>query len=98
MSPRLEGPARADALKTLSGWSELPRRDALSKTFEFADFNGAFGFMTRCALVAESMNHHPEWFNVYRRVEVVLSTHDAGGITEKDITLAQAMDKIAGDR
>jgi 4a-hydroxytetrahydrobiopterin dehydratase len=96
MSLRLEGPARADALKTLSGWSALPRRDALSKTFEFADFNAAFGFMTRCALLAERMNHHPEWFNVYRRVEVVLSTHDAGGISEKDITLARAMDKIAG--
>jgi 4a-hydroxytetrahydrobiopterin dehydratase len=96
MTRRLEGPARADALKTLTGWSELPRRDALTKTFAFADFNAAFGFMTRCALVAERMDHHPEWFNVYKTVEVTLTTHDAGGLTGRDIALAQAMDRIAG--
>ena len=66
------------------------------KTFEFADFVAAFGFMTRVALVAERMNHHPEWFNVYRRVEVKLTTHDAGGITELDFELARVMEAAAG--
>ncbi|MGL4262854.1 MAG: 4a-hydroxytetrahydrobiopterin dehydratase, partial [Afipia sp.] len=67
-----------------------------AKTFTFRDFNEAFGFMTRAALVAEKSDHHPEWRNVYRTVEVVLSTHDAGGVTARDIALAEAMDKIAG--
>ena len=80
----------------LEGWSEASGRDAITKTFVFADFNEAFGFMTRAALVAEKLDHHPEWFNVYKTVEVTLSTHDAGGLTERDIKLAAAMDKIAG--
>ena len=71
-------------------------RDAIIKKFVFADFNAAFGFMTRAALVAEKMDHHPEWFNVYKTVEVTLSTHDAGGLTERDVKLAEAMDKLAG--
>jgi 4a-hydroxytetrahydrobiopterin dehydratase len=96
MSEKLSGEARKTALGRLKGWSEVAGRDAISKKFVFADFNAAFGFMTRAALVAEKLDHHPEWFNVYKTVEVTLSTHDAGGVTERDIQLAQAMDKIAG--
>ena len=70
-------------------------RDAISKSFKFKDFNAAFGFMTRIALIAEKADHHPEWFNVYNRVEVTLTTHDAGGVTEKDIALAQHMNALA---
>jgi 4a-hydroxytetrahydrobiopterin dehydratase len=96
MSQKLSDEARAKALARLRGWAEVNGRDAISKKFVFADFNQAFGFMTRAALVAEKLDHHPEWFNVYRNVEVTLSTHDAGGVTERDIELATAMDKIAG--
>ena len=71
-------------------------RDAIARTFTFKDFNAAFGFMTRAALVAEKMNHHPEWLNVWNRVEVTLTSHDAGGLTERDLKLAEAMDRIAG--
>jgi 4a-hydroxytetrahydrobiopterin dehydratase len=97
MAQKLSGPARADALKGLPGWSEVAGRDAIAKTFTFADFSAAFGFMARAALAAEKMDHHPEWFNVYNRVEVTLSTHDAGGVTERDVKLAAAMDRLAGD-
>lgn len=86
----------ASALQQLEGWSETPGRDAIAKTFRFADFNAAFGFMTRVALKADQMDHHPEWSNVYSRVEVVLTTHDAGGVTDKDVTLAKFMDGLAG--
>jgi 4a-hydroxytetrahydrobiopterin dehydratase len=96
MTQKLSGEARKAALARLKGWSETSGRDAISKKFVFADFNAAFGFMTRAALVAEKMDHHPEWFNVYKTVEVTLSTHDAGGLTERDVRLAEAMDKIAG--
>jgi 4a-hydroxytetrahydrobiopterin dehydratase len=96
MSGKLSGEARKTALGRLKGWSEVKDRDAISKKFVFADFNEAFGFMARAALIAEKMDHHPEWFNVYKTVEVTLSTHDAGGVTDKDVTLAQAMDKLAG--
>lgn len=96
MAEKLCGEARKVALGKLSGWSEVDGRDAIAKTFTFKDFNEAFGFMSRVALVAEKRDHHPEWRNVYKTVEVVLSTHDAGGVTEKDIALAQAMDAIAG--
>lgn len=92
---KLEGQARRDALAQLPHWRELPGRDAIARKFVFADFNQAFGFMTRAALLAEKMDHHPEWSNVYRTVEVALSTHDAGGVTEKDIALARAMDSFA---
>ena len=71
-------------------------RDAIVRTFQFKDFNDAFAFMTHVALLAEKMDHHPEWFNVYGRVEVTLATHDAGGVTEKDIAMAKAMDVYAG--
>jgi 4a-hydroxytetrahydrobiopterin dehydratase len=96
MGQKLVGDARKSALSRLKGWSEVPGRDAITRKFVFADFNHAFGFMTRAALVAEKMDHHPEWFNVYKTVEVTLSTHDAGGLTERDIKLAEVMDKIAG--
>src|SRR5215470_15987409 len=95
MTQRLSADARKTAVGRLKGWSEVKGRDAITKTFVFADFNEAFGFMARAALVAEKLNHHPEWLNVYKTVEVTLSTHDAGGLTERDITLADAMDKMA---
>ena len=86
----------AEALKSLPHWSAGPgERDAIERTFTFKDFNAAFGFMTRIALAAEKLDHHPEWFNVYNRVEVLLSTHDADGVTELDITLAKIMDEAA---
>ena len=78
--------------KKNSGWKKVKGRSALQKSFKFGDFNQAFGFMTRVALVAEQMNHHPEWFNVYNRIDVVLATHDAGGVTELDFKLAKFMD------
>jgi 4a-hydroxytetrahydrobiopterin dehydratase len=96
MAQKLSGEARSAALARLKGWSEVKGRDAITRKFVFADFSEAFGFMARAALVAEKMDHHPEWFNVYKNVEVTLSTHDAGGLTEKDIKLAEAMDKLAG--
>ena len=92
---KLEGDARKSALTELKDWRELPGRDAIGKKFIFKDFNEAFGFMTRAALVAEKMDHHPEWRNVYKTVEVVLSTHDAGGVTKLDIELARTMNTIA---
>ena len=96
MAEKLTGEARSKALNGLSGWVETDGRDAISKSFAFRNFSEAFGFMTRVALVAEKMDHHPEWFNVYRNVDVTLSTHDAGGLTDLDIVLAAAMDRIAG--
>ena len=96
MAERLSGEARRAALAELADWTEVEGRDAIARTFTFKDFNAAFGFMTRVALVAEKNDHHPEWRNVYRTVEVVLSTHDAGGITARDIALAKAMNAIAG--
>jgi 4a-hydroxytetrahydrobiopterin dehydratase len=95
MAEKLSAHARKAALTELTGWSDVAGRDAIARKFVFKDFNQAFGFMTRAALVAEKMDHHPEWFNVYKTVEVTLSTHDAGGVTELDIKLARAMDKIA---
>jgi 4a-hydroxytetrahydrobiopterin dehydratase len=96
MPQKLTGQARKDALSALSGWTEVAGRDAIARKFVFKDFNEAFGFMSRAALVAEKMDHHPEWSNVYKTVEVTLSTHDAGGLTELDVKLAAAMDRIAG--
>ena len=95
MTQRLTGEARKSALAGLPGWSEVSGRDAIAKTFVFKDFNEAFGFMSRAALVAEKHDHHPDWRNVYKTVEVVLATHDAGGVTSKDIELAKAMNAIA---
>ncbi|WP_297514155.1 4a-hydroxytetrahydrobiopterin dehydratase [uncultured Caulobacter sp.] len=86
----------AAAIAQLDGWSAAPdHKDAIAKTFRFADFNAAFGFMTRVALMADKLDHHPEWFNVYNRVEVLLTTHDADGVTELDVTLAKFMDEAA---
>jgi len=84
------------ALAQLSGWSAAEGRDAIVKTFKFKDFNAAWGFMTRVAQAAEKLDHHPEWFNVYNRVEVLLATHDADGVTDLDVTLAKIMDAAAG--
>ena len=81
---------------SLSGWAVSEDGTGIAKTFVFTDFNEAFGFMSRVALVAEKMNHHPEWFNVYKTVKVTLSTHDAGGVTELDGKFAREMDRIAG--
>lgn len=95
MVERLTGEARAEALKALPDWSEVEGRDAITRSFVFKTFNQAFGFMTRVALKAEKLDHHPEWFNVYNRVDVTLATHDAGGVTERDIKLAAFIDKAA---
>ncbi|MGE0597219.1 MAG: 4a-hydroxytetrahydrobiopterin dehydratase [Hyphomonadaceae bacterium] len=83
------------ALAQLEDWSAADGRDAITKEFRFKDFNAAFGFMSRAALHAEKHDHHPEWFNVYNRVSVTLATHDAGGVTEKDVALARFMDETA---
>jgi 4a-hydroxytetrahydrobiopterin dehydratase len=95
MAERLSAEARKSALKGLPGWAETSGREAIARTFTFKDFNEAFGFMARSALVAEKSDHHPEWRNVYKTVEVVLATHDAGGVTALDIELAKAMNAIS---
>jgi 4a-hydroxytetrahydrobiopterin dehydratase len=96
MAQKLSTAERQGLSARLGGWRQVEGRDAISKSFKFKDFNAAFGFMTRAALVAEKMDHHPEWFNVYKTVTVTLSTHDAGGLTELDIKLAEAMNRLAG--
>ena len=95
MAQKLDDAARQGLALRLPGWTHTQGRDALHKTFKFADFNAAFGFMVRTALVAEKLDHHPEWTNVWNRVEVTVTTHSAGGLSELDIKLAEAMDKIA---
>ena len=95
MAERLSAEARKSALQDLPGWTETPGREAIARSFTFKDFNEAFGFMCRAALVAEKNDHHPEWRNVYKTVEVILATHDAGGVTALDIDLAKAMNTIA---
>ncbi len=92
---KLTGIAREQAIAELDGWQDVAGRDAIGKTFTFKDFNTAFGFMTRVALQAEKMNHHPEWFNAHKTVQVTLCTHDAGGVTERDVQLAKAMNACA---
>ena len=94
MPKRLGPDALEEALTTLTGWTRVEGREAITKRYVFRDFSEAFGWMTRVALVAETMGHHPEWFNVYRTVEVTLATHDAGGLTELDVRLAHAMDAL----
>jgi 4a-hydroxytetrahydrobiopterin dehydratase len=96
MATKLTGDERAAALARVPEWKPVEGRDAIARRFVFKDFSAAFGFMTRAALVAEKMDHHPEWSNVYRTVDVTLTTHDAKGLTELDIRLAEAMDRIAG--
>jgi 4a-hydroxytetrahydrobiopterin dehydratase len=92
MIPKLTGDARTAAMAKIPDWKPVEGRDAIQRTFTFKDFNEAFGFMTRVALLAERMDHHPEWFNVWNRVEVTLTTHDAGGISERDVKMASALD------
>ena len=96
MVEKLTAEARARAVSALAGWADVEGRDAIRKVFAFGDFNEAFGFMSRVALIAEKADHHPEWFNVYNRVEITLSTHDAGGLSRRDVDLARAIDRLAG--
>ena len=98
MVEKLVGAARRAALHELHGWVEVEDRDAIRKSYHFGDFSEAWGFISRMALLAEKMDHHPELFNVYNRVEVILSTHDAGGLSERDIKLAHAIDGMAPER
>jgi len=94
--PRLPDAERDAALARLSGWSLRGDGLAIERTFRFADFSEAFGFMARVALAAEKADHHPEWFNVWNRVEITLTTHDAGGLSARDVALAEAIDKMVG--
>ena len=94
MSAKFLEPELAKALQELAGWSKVEGREAICKSFKFNSFRVAFGFMTQVALVAEKMDHHPEWFNVYSRVDVTLTTHSASGVTELDVKLAKAIDLI----
>ena len=95
MAEKLNEQQRHAALAKLPGWTEADDRDAIAKTYRFVDFVEAWGFMSRIALIAERMNHHPEWLNVYNRVEITLTTHDAGGLSALDVDLANHMDRIA---
>ena len=96
MIQRLTGDARAQALAAAPAWSEVSGRDAIAREFKFTDFSAAWGFMSRVALLAEKHDHHPEWFNVYNRVTITLSTHDAGGLSARDFQLAAAIDRVIG--
>ena len=98
MVEKLVGGARQTALRTLHGWSEVDDRDAIRKNYHFSDFSEAWGFLSRVALIAEKMDHHPEIFNVYNHVMLILSTHDVDGLSEKDIRLAHAVDEVAPER
>jgi len=95
MVEKLTAAERTAGLAELKGWQTLEERDAIQKSFKFKSFNEAWGFMSRAALAAEKLNHHPEWFNVYNRVEVVLTTHDCDGLSSLDIKLAKMMDRYA---
>lgn len=94
MIEKLDAAARAALPATLPGWSPVPGRDAIRRDFRFKDFSEAWGFMSRVALLAEAADHHPEWRNVWNRVEIVLSTHEAGGLSARDVRLAQAIDRL----
>lgn len=96
MVDKLTGAARKTALAPLRHWKKVPGRDAIAKDYRFKDFNEAFGFMTRIAIKADAMDHHPEWSNVYNRVSITLTTHDAGGVSDRDVTLAKFIDSIGG--
>ncbi|CAG9238093.1 Putative pterin-4-alpha-carbinolamine dehydratase [Paraburkholderia sabiae] len=98
MIQKLTSEERTQQVAQLSGWQNVEGRDAIKRQFKFADFNEAFGFMTRVAIKAQEMDHHPEWFNVYSNVEITLSTHDANGITERDIRLARFIDEITAGK
>lgn len=94
---QLDEEERADALDALDDWDYDEARDAITRRFTFADFSAAFAFMTRVALLAEKADHHPEWSNVWNRVDILLTTHDAGGLSRRDVALAEAIDALAGD-
>lgn len=94
MVARLTDGLREESLAALPGWSWEPERDAITRRFEFKDFNQAFGFMTRVALLADKADHHPEWSNVWNKVDILLTTHDAGGLSTRDILMAQAIDAL----
>ncbi len=96
MVEKLDAAGRAAMAQDLPGWSMVEGRDAIARTFRFEDFSQAWGFMSRVALLAEKHDHHPEWFNVWNRVEITLSTHDAGGLSARDVQLAKAIDMVAG--
>lgn len=96
MIAKLGQDERSRLHETLPHWSPVEGRDAISRRLAFHDFNEAWGFMARIALLAEKHDHHPEWSNVWNRVEIVLTTHDAGGLSERDVALAQAIDRVAG--
>ena len=96
MVEKLDPAARAAVLKELGGWSEVAGRDAITRSFKFRNFNEAWGFMARVALLAEKQDHHPEWSNVYSRVDITLSTHDCGGLSARDIKLAKSIDALVG--
>ena len=96
MVEKLSEAARSAALAALGSWRDVEARDAITRRFKFANFNQAWGFMNRVALKAEQMDHHHEWFNVYSTVTVTLSTHDCGGLSEKDVALAKFIDEVAG--
>lgn len=95
MAQRLEGAARVKAVQELEGWANVDGRDAITKTYRFKNFRRAWGFMSQAALVAEKMDHHPEWTNVYGRVDVTLTTHSVNGLSDLDVTLARKMDEIS---
>src|SRR5262249_62146724 len=97
MVDRLVGAARQAALHELHGWSEVDDRDAIRKSYHFSNFSEAWGFLSRIALAAEKMDHHPEIFNVYNRVEIILSTHDAGGLREGEVPLGPMLDRVAAE-
>ena len=97
MADKLTGPARTRALADIPGWREAAGRDAICRDFKFRDFSEAFGFMARVALAAERLDHHPEWSNVYNKVEITLATHDRGGLSARDIALARAIDLISAE-
>jgi 4a-hydroxytetrahydrobiopterin dehydratase len=97
MIQKFDAAQQAAALAQLQGWSLVEGRAAITRTIKFADFSAAFGFMTRVALAAEKLDHHPEWFNVWNRVEITLSTHDAGGLTDRDVKLAKMIDSLSKD-
>ena len=94
--PKLTDSQRDEGLAQLPGWTFDPERNGIAKSFRFRDFGEAFAFMTRVALEAEKADHHPEWSNVWNRVEILLTTHSAGGLTEKDVALARRIGEIAG--
>ena len=96
MIEKLTAEERAAALKELAGWNPVDGRDAIQRSFKFKNFNEAWGFMTRVALMAEKADHHPEWSNVYNRVDILLTTHDCNGLSPRDVKLALAINKLAG--